>query len=278
MDLVDLQKFSEFNKGFKYLLTAVDCFSRYGFAVPLKTKRPVEVIEGLALIFKEYGIPLKVFTDKGTEFLAKPVADLFKELGIQQWYSYNPGKAVMVERFNRTLKERLWTHMTDRNNYEYIQILPDVVESYNNSVHSATGYAPAKVDSSIAKKILENMGSEPIGNSPKYILDDKVRIQKDKKTFEKGYESKYSEQIFKIVKVRQSDQHWLYQISDLADKKEPGWFYETELSKVIIDQHEKHRISKILKERKVKGKVQYLVRWVGYPSAFDSWEFKDKVK
>ena len=138
MDLVDLQKFAEFNDGVRYLLTAIDCFTRYAFAVPLKSKKP-EIIQALSEIFKEYGIPLKIFTDKGTEFLNKHVKAFLKELNVQQWYSNNPGKAVMVERFNRTLKERLWVHMSDQNDYRYIDVLADVVSSYNNSEHSWPG-------------------------------------------------------------------------------------------------------------------------------------------
>ena len=62
----------------------------------------------MTTVFKGYGIPLKIFTDKGTEFLNKDVEAFLMELNIRQWYSNNPGKAVMAERFNRTLKERLW--------------------------------------------------------------------------------------------------------------------------------------------------------------------------
>ena len=97
MDLVDMQKFAEFNNGVKYILTVIDCFSRYAFAVPLKSKKPKEIIEAMTTVFKEYGIPLKIFTDKGTEFLNKDVEAFLKELNICQWYSNNPGKAVMAE-------------------------------------------------------------------------------------------------------------------------------------------------------------------------------------
>ena len=107
MDLVDMQKFAEFNDGVKYILTAIDCFSRYAFSIPLKSKKPKEIIEAMTTVFKEYGIPLKIFTDKGTEFLNKEVEAFLRDLNVLQWYSYNPDKAVMAERFNRTLKERL---------------------------------------------------------------------------------------------------------------------------------------------------------------------------
>ena len=107
MDLVDMKKFAEYNNGHKYILTIIDCFTKYGMAYLLKSKKPEELIDGLSKAFKLYGIPLKVFSDNGTEFLAKSVKTFLKELNIRQWNSRNPGKAVLVERFNRTIKERL---------------------------------------------------------------------------------------------------------------------------------------------------------------------------
>ena len=83
MDLVDMQKFAEFSDGYKHLLTVIDCFSRYAFVVPLKSKKPKEIIEAMSTVFKEYGIPLKIFTDNGSEFLNKDVRAFLKELNVQ---------------------------------------------------------------------------------------------------------------------------------------------------------------------------------------------------
>jgi len=279
MDLIDMQKFAEFNDGYKFALTIIDCFSRYGMAIPITSKKPINIIEGLTKAFKEYGIPLKVFSDNGTEFLARPVKMFLKELNIHQWNSKNPGKAVQVERFNRTLKERLWVYMTHENNYRYIDVLEDVVKGYNDSIHSSTGFAPSKVGQDEIITILEKdqRPSSPV-KKPTFQLGDKVRVAKSKLTFEKGYETKYSELLFKIHEVRQSDEHYIYQIIDLAGKVEPGWFYEKELSKVRENSRASHRIARIVRERKLKGRLQYLVNWAGYPSAFDSWEYADKLQ
>ena len=183
MDLVDLQKFAEFSDGVRYLLTAIDCFTRYAFAVPVKSKKPTEIIQGLLQIFKEYAIPLKIFTDKGTEFRNKHAKALPKELDVLRWYSNNPGKAVMVERFNRTLKERLWVHMSDQNGYRYIDVLADVVSSYNNSEHSSTGLAPKNITGEHAAGILRSVDIGIPESKPKFKIGDRVRVSTSKMTF-----------------------------------------------------------------------------------------------
>ena len=279
MDLVDMKKFAEYNNGHKYILTIIDCFTKYGMAYLLKSKKPEELIDGLSKAFKLYGIPLKVFSDNGTEFLAKSVKTFLKELNIRQWNSRNPGKAVLVERFNRTIKERLWAHMTDNNNFKYIDVLDDIIESYNNSEHSSTGYAPASVGKEEVIKILENNISDEEPVQPSTVkVGDYVRVGKTKLTFEKGYETNYSAMLYKISGVRKSRNHNIYSVRDLANRIEPGWFYEKELSKVIIDRHEKHRVEKIVRQRKVNGRLQYLIRWAGYPSNYDSWEWADDLE
>ena len=103
-------------------------------------------------------------------------------------------------------------------------------------------------------------------------------MSKEKLTFEKGYEARYSEIIFKIVEVRRSDNFYIYRIANLADKLEPGWFYDKELTKVVLDQRGQHWIAKVSKERSFKGRAQYLIRWLGYPSALDSWESEDELQ
>ena len=65
MDLVGMQKFAEYNDGYKYILTVIDCFSRYAMAIPIKSKVPSNIVQGLSAAFKEYGIPLKIFSDNG---------------------------------------------------------------------------------------------------------------------------------------------------------------------------------------------------------------------
>lgn len=278
IDLAFMLKFSKFNDSYLYLLTIIDCFSRYGFAIPLKSKNPKEIVDGLAIAFKGYGIPLKCQSDNGLEFKNKTVKSFFKDCGVVYYTTTNDDiKCALVERFNRTIKERLWTHMTQNNNFRYIDILPSVIQSYNYTIHSSTGFAPALVGTKESMIIRQQILDKQIQNSStpsRLQIGDLVRLAKRKLTFEPGYESNFTEEIFVVTAVSKSENLSLYRVKDRSGEEVSGLFYDAELSKVIERQEHHHRISKIIKTRRRKGEEQYLVRWSGYGPAFDSWENK----
>ena len=87
-----------------------------GYARPLKNKTNTCIIPALESIFEDAGLPSKLHSDKGSEFLNRNVQKFLKERGVTHFTTENETiKAAIVERWNRTLKEHLWRYFTRSN-------------------------------------------------------------------------------------------------------------------------------------------------------------------
>jgi transposase InsO family protein len=135
MDLAEVQSLQKFNDGYRYPLVCVDVFSKYAWVIPLNNKTGLSLVEAFKLILSTGRKPEKVMTDQGTEFFNKHFQTLMKEKDINLYNTYNETKASIVERLIRTLKTRMWRYFTAKKTMRYIDILPDLVLSYNHSVH-----------------------------------------------------------------------------------------------------------------------------------------------
>ena len=256
-----MQAFSKFNRGIKYLLAVIDVFSKYGWLVPLKDKTGKSVASALKTIFKERQ-PEKMWVDKGREFYNENVKSL-----VELYSTENEEKSSVVERWIRTMKERMWKYFTDNNTNHYVDILPDLVKGYNNTRHSSIKMTP--VEASKKKNELtvwrtlypDHLEIRDI--KPEFSVRDKVRISKKKKTFEKGYTTRWTEEIFTIVEVKHTSPV-TYKIADLNGEEIKGSFYEPELQKTS---QQLFRIEKVIK----RGKKKSLVKWKGYSDDFNSW-------
>ena len=260
-DLVDMQAFSKFNRGVKYLLPVIDVLSKYGWLIPLKDKTGKSVASALKTIFKERK-PEKMWVDKGKEFYNKDVKDL-----VELYSTENEEKSSVVERWIRTMKEKMWKYFTGNNTNIYIDILPDLVKDYNNTRHSSIKMTPVKASKKENElTVWRNLYPEHLeihDINPKISVGDKVRISKKKKTFEKGYTTRWTEEIFTIVEVKRTRPP-TYKIADLNGEEIQGSFYEPELQKTS---QEIFRMEKVIK----RGKKKSLVKWKGYSDDFNSW-------
>ena len=260
-DLADMKAFKDYNDGYTFLLLVIDTFSKYGWIVPLKNKKGETVAEALKNIFEKRK-PEKLWTDKGTEFKNKDVKKL-----IELYSTENEEKSSIVERWIRTMKEKMWKYFTDNNTYNYMNVLPDLVKDYNNTVHSSIKMTP--IDASKKKNELtvwRNLYPDRFKTNrltPKFSVGDKVRITKKKKVFEKGYTTRWTEEIFMIKEIRDTNPI-TYKIEDLEKKEIVGTFYEPELQKT---EEQLYKIEKIIKKDKNKS----LVKWEGYSDKLNSW-------
>ena len=115
-DLVEMQQFSRWNKGYKYLLMVIDVFSKYGWIIPLKDKKGESVTIAFKSIFKEGRRPQYLWVDKGKEFYNKHLKDLLEKNRILLYSTENEEKSSVVERWNRTIKSKMWKQFTVQGN------------------------------------------------------------------------------------------------------------------------------------------------------------------
>lgn len=258
-DLVDMQAFAKDNKGFKYLLTIIDIFSKFGWIVPLKNKTGQSVSEALQKVFKNRK-PKKLWVDKGKEFYNKDVKKL-----IDLYSTENEEKSSVVERWNRTIKERMWKYFTANATRKYIDIIDRIVDKYNNTKHSSIKMTPKNASKKLNEnKVWLNLYPDHVDKKiSKFNVGDNVRITKKKGFFEKGYTTRWTQEVFKISQVQHTNPP-TYKIEDLNGEEIKGTFYEPELQKT---QQEIFRIEKIIKKTKNKS----FVKWLGYPESFNSW-------
>ena len=150
--------------------------------------------------------PQTLQRNEGVEFLNKSVHSLLQSCGIHHFSTHNAEtKASIVERFNRTLKTRMWRYFTKHQTWRYIDVLQDLVLSYNNTPHRSIGIAPLRVNAKNQEKVWQRLYGHDGKGVSKLCVSDRVRVSKYKGTFEKGYETNWSEEMFTIHEVHPSD-------------------------------------------------------------------------
>lgn len=271
-DLVEMQNYSKLNKGYRYILTMINCFTKFAFAIPLKDKTGVQVAKALEPILVKH--KMKHFqTDDGKEWFNRDVKALLNKHKINHYATFSELKASIVERLNRTLKERMWKLFTEKGKYEWVSMLQDIVDQYNRSVHRTIGMRPIDVRQKHVKTILARLekkkkrGQE---KKPKYKVGDSVRISKYKRVFTKGYMPNWTNEVFKIYAVKPT-KPVTYILQDSKGEILKGGFYEPELSKSKTG--DVFLVEKVIRR---KGN-RVLVRWLGYSGKDDSWVDKKDI-
>lgn len=266
-DLVEMIPYARTNKGYKYIMTVINCFSKFAFAVPLKTKSSDEIVSALEPILSHH--KMKHFhTDEGKEWYNSKVRSLLSKHGINHYSTYSAKKASIVERFNRTLKTMMWRRFTEQGHYRWLSLLKELVNEYNGKVHRTIGLRPVDVTSKnegeVRYNIMAAVRRRPKANTDRFSVGDKVRISKYKKTFDKGYLPNWTNEVFEIERV-QPTIPVTYLLKDGRGESLKGGFYAQELSKTRYG--DVFLVEKVLRK---KGD-RLFVRWLGYDKSHDSW-------
>ena len=279
-DLICLPHLKKHNRGYVFIFTVIDVFSKVAYAIPLKNKTGLTLVKALKSIFKKsHQKPKKFQTDKGSEFLNKTFQTYLKKEKIHFFVTQNEDiKAAIVERFNRTLKERLWRYFTSRNTLHYLDVLDDLVNSYNNTYHRSIKRSPASVNQANQQEVWLELYGDPIKiKQPSYKVGDRVRLSKARAIFKKGYLPSWTEEIFTISKVIKTNPI-TYKVVDTQNEPLKGSFYKEELQKILLPKNKVYKIEKVL-DKKGKGKKKVLlVKWRGYPDSHNSWVPAHQIK
>ena len=217
-----MQLISKFNKGIKYLLCVIDLFSKYVWVVGLKDKKGASIVNAFQSILKRSDKkPNKIWIDHGSEFYNNVFKNFLKNNDIEIYSTHNEGKSVVAKIFIRTLKNKIYKHMTTVGKNIYFNVLDNIVDKYNNTYYSSIKSKPKDVTDSVFVEYSEESNKK----DPKFKVGDNVRISKYKSTFAKGYIPDWSEEVF-VVKIIRNTVPWTYLISDLNGEEIVGIFYE----------------------------------------------------
>ena len=211
VDLADRQLISKYNKGIRYLLCAIDLFSKYAFVVPLKDRKGTTIVNAFQSILDNSKRKTnKIWVDQDSEFYNTHFKKWLKGNNIEMYSTYNEGKSVVAERFIRSLKNKIYKHMTAISTSIYFDVLDDIVNEYNNAYHKTIKIKPIDVKCDSFAEYNEESNEK----DPKFKVGDHVRISKCKHIFAKGYAPNWNEEIFVVKKIRNTVP-WTYVISDL---------------------------------------------------------------
>ena len=229
VDLADMQSLSKKDKGIKYLLCVIDLYCKCAFVVPLKDKKRISIVNAFNKIIKQSERkPNKIWVDQGGEFYTNVFEKWLSDNDINMYSTYSEGKSVVAEIFIRTLKNKLYKHMTATGKKVYYDVLDDVVNEYNNTKNRTIKIKPIDVKNN--KRVYIDEHNE---KDSRFKVDDRVRISKFKNIFAKGYTPNWSTEIFIVDKVNDTVPY-TYNLKDLNDEEIKGSFYDKELQKTEL--------------------------------------------
>lgn len=273
IDLVEMIPYASQNRQYKYILTVIDIFTKFSWAFPVKNKTSVCIVNEMKKLFKSGHVPRNIHSDGGSEFYNQNFRALMNQYNINHYSTFTSIKCAIVERFNRTLKHKMWRMFHMQGTHKWLAILPTLLQEYNNTKHRKIRMKPADVSKRDEQRLLNTVYKDVtiFDNRIKFKLDDYVRISKFKTAFEKGYMPNWTTEIFQIASIQRT-QPTTYLIKDAQNNVIRGAFYTEELQKVTHPHT--YLVEKII--RRKSGGYLY-VKWLGFDSTHNSWIHKNDL-
>lgn len=275
-DLVEMIPHSRQNNNMKYILTAINVFSKKGYARPVKNKTGPEVTKAMESILKSLGHPIRnLHVDDGKEFYNKHMKELLKNRNIHMYSTFTTKKAAICERFNRTLKNKMWKEFSYRGSFKWVDKLQSLIDEYNESKHRTIKMKPNDVTYEDEQYLLDgvyNLNRRPIStrSGAKFKVGSFVRISKYKHVFSKGYTPNWTTEVFNVRRVQQTNPT-TYLLVDLNGADIKGSFYTEELQ--LAADPKLYLVERIIRRKRDK----VYVKWLGFDSSHNSWVNESSV-
>ena len=232
LDILDLKDYGpENNRGYRYVLVTIDNFSKFGWTVPLKNKNAITIkdsFENIMLSSKRK--PNLIESDCGKEFYNNIFQDFLNKNDIKLYSRNTHLGAVFAERFNRTIRDLLKKIVFEQGDAKWIDILPTITKQYNNRIHSSTKLTP--IQASLKKNegyVYKNLLDKRKKITPKFQINDLVRVADLKKTFSKGDTTNWSYKLYKITEII-NDTIPSYKIDNLSERYNESLLKKTDLT------------------------------------------------
>lgn len=293
-DLIELGDLASWNDGFRYIFIIIDAFSRYVWCRPIKSKEASSTANALKeIVEKEQFQTISLYTDGGKEFSGAPFQSVLKATNMKHRICTSDDyHCPFVERVIRTIKEKLFQAMTTNHTRRWVELLPLIIRTYNETIHSATNHSPqrARLPENylyVLQKLMKTRKKRYITEKVKqykFKVGDHVRIllSKGGPLGKKGYLPKFSWEIFKVKKLA-NDRPLdggnraipAYVLEDLQGELiENALFYEQELSRVHKEQlHKAAPVREILEEKGDRVKVWFQ----GFPKSSAEWVLRKNL-
>ena len=196
--------------------------------MPLKQKTGAEVATSFKSMFSKGRTPKKIWVDKGKEFYNKDLKSLLESRSCSLYSTENEEKPCIVERWNRTMKEKMFKYFSANSTRKYIDVPDDMVNNYNNTRHLSIKMTPVeaslkKNETTVWRNLYPDHERRTRRPNPKFSVGDRIRITKKKTVFEKGYTPRWTEEVFTVSKIQYTDPV-TYNISDYNGEEIQGTF------------------------------------------------------
>ena len=232
VDLADMidYKISN-NKGYRYIFIIIDNFSKYLWAIPLKNKYSQTISNEFSnILTKSKRKPLKIESDRGSEFYNSIFQNFLKNKNIHHYSRYTDKGPSIAERVIRTVRNLLKKPVFEKGNANWISELSSVIKKYNNTLHHSIKMTPIQASKKSNEKIVyNNLRDDRVKQKPKFKLGDLVRTADIKKVFSKGDSTNYSYKLYTITEVIH-DTIPRYRINYLPERYNENLLLPTKLS------------------------------------------------